>query len=58
MLSRMPKQLSRVLKLHFLDGMPQKEIAAMESVSVSAIKTRIYRAKREFKKVNKNLRTN
>ncbi|MDP3726610.1 MAG: RNA polymerase sigma factor [bacterium] len=54
-LTRMPKQLGRALKLHFLDGMPQKEIAALEGISISAVKTRIYRAKREFKKVNKNL---
>lgn len=54
-ISRMPEQLGRALKLHFLDGMPQKEIAALEGISISAVKTRIYRAKREFKKVNKNL---
>ena len=51
-LCRMPKHLGRVLKLHFLDGMPQKEIAALEGVSVSAVKTRIHRAKKEFKKIN------
>ncbi len=54
-ISRMPDQLGRALKLHFLDGMPQKEIAALEGISISAVKTRIYRAKREFKKVNKGL---
>src|SRR3989344_1434933 len=54
-LSRMPSQLGRALKLHFLDGMPQKEIAAIEGISISAVKTRIYRAKKEFKKVNKNI---
>ncbi|MBI2047943.1 MAG: RNA polymerase sigma factor [Parcubacteria group bacterium] len=54
-ISRMPTQLGRALKLHFLDGMPQKEIAALERISISAVKTRIYRAKREFKKVNKGL---
>ena len=51
----MPAQLGRALKLHFLDGMPQKEIATLEGISISAVKTRIYRAKREFKKVNKNI---
>ncbi|HEY4486469.1 MAG TPA: RNA polymerase sigma factor [Candidatus Paceibacterota bacterium] len=56
-LSRMPKHLSRVLKLHFLDGMPQKEIAALEGVSISAVKTRIHRAKREYKKVSSNINT-
>ena len=56
-LSRMPKHLSRVLKLHFLDCMPQKEIAALEGVSISAVKTRIHRAKREYKKVSSNINT-
>lgn len=51
-LSQMPKQLARALKLHFLDGMPQKEIAALEGVSISAIKTRIHRAKKEYKKIS------
>lgn len=50
-LSRMPDQLARPLKLHFIDEYSQKEIADMEETSVSAIKTRIYRAKREFIKL-------
>jgi len=54
-LVRMPNQLSRALKLHFIDGMPQKEIAVLEGISISAVKTRIYRAKREFKKVNSKI---
>jgi len=54
-LTRMPQQLSRALKLYFLDGMPQKEIAALERISISAVKTRIYRAKREFKKINSRI---
>lgn len=56
-LVRMPKSLSRALKLHFIDGMPQKDIAALEGVSVSAVKTRIHRAKREFKKIESRMRT-
>ncbi|MBI1998725.1 MAG: RNA polymerase sigma factor [Parcubacteria group bacterium] len=51
-LSRMPAMLSRALKSHFILGVPQKEIATAENVSVSAIKTRIHRAKREFKKIS------
>ena len=54
-LSRMPQHLSRVLKLHFLDGMPQKEIASLLGVSISAVKTRIHRAKREYKKISSNI---
>ena len=54
-LSRMPQHLSKVLKLHFLDGMPQKEIASLLGVSISAVKTRIHRAKREYKKISSNI---
>ncbi|MEK7118861.1 MAG: RNA polymerase sigma factor, partial [Patescibacteria group bacterium] len=47
-LSRMPSQLARPLKLHFIDEYSQKEIAEFEGTTVSAVKTKIYRAKREF----------
>lgn len=50
-LSRMPTQLARPLRLHFMDEYSQKEIAEMEGTTVSAIKTKIYRAKREFQKL-------
>ena len=50
-LSRIPDNLATVLKRYFIDGVPQKEIAEEEGVSVGAIKTRICRAKKEFKKV-------
>lgn len=50
-LSRMPAQLARPLSLHFIDEYSQKEIADMEGTTVSAIKTKIYRAKREFQRL-------
>ncbi|OGZ08303.1 MAG: hypothetical protein A3D65_01050 [Candidatus Lloydbacteria bacterium RIFCSPHIGHO2_02_FULL_50_13] len=50
-LSRMPEQLARPLKLHFLEEYSQKEIAEMEGSTVSAVKTKIYRAKREFERL-------
>lgn len=53
--SRMPEHFARILRLHFLDGLPQKEIASREGISVGAVKTRIHRAKREFKKTNKTI---
>ncbi len=53
--SRMPENLGRALKLHFIEGRPQAEVASMEGVSVGAIKTRIHRAKKEFKKINEQL---
>jgi RNA polymerase sigma-70 factor, ECF subfamily len=49
-LSNLPKKLSRVLTMQFLQGLSQKEIADKEGVSVNAIKTRVHRAKKEFKK--------
>ncbi len=54
-LLKMPEPLARVLALHFLDDMPQKEIADIEGISVAAVKTRIHRAKKEFKKLNLDL---
>ena len=50
-LTKLPKTLSRVLSLHFIERRPQKEIAKMDNISVGAVKTRIYRAKKEFKKI-------
>lgn len=50
-LSRMPRHLAEVLKLHLVEGRPHKEIALKEGSSVSAIKTRVHRAKKEFKKI-------
>ncbi len=50
-LVRLPENFARVLELHFLEGKPQKEIAEMENLSVGAVKTRIHRAKEEFRKV-------
>ena len=54
--SRMPKMFSRVLRMHFIEGWGYKEIAQNEGVSEGAVKTRVYRAKKEFKKIiEKNL---
>jgi RNA polymerase sigma-70 factor (ECF subfamily) len=50
-LVRMPDSFARVLRSYFIEGKSQKEIAAEEGVSVEAIKTRMCRAKKEFKKV-------
>ena len=50
-LLKMPEPLARVLALHFLDDIPQREIADLEGITVAAVKTRIHRAKKEFKKL-------
>ena len=49
-LARLPANFALVLHDYFILGIPQKEIATKEGVSISAIKTRIHRAKKEFKK--------
>jgi len=54
-LSRMPGILGNVLKMYFIEGKPQKEIAELEGVSVGVIKTRVHRAKKEFKKISFSL---
>jgi len=48
-LARIPEAAARVLKLQFLEGKSQEEIAQMEGSTVSAIKTRVHRAKKQFK---------
>lgn len=50
-LARMPAQWGRVLRLYFLEGRSQKEIAVLESISVGAVKTRMHRAKKCFKEM-------
>lgn len=48
-LAKLPESASRVLSLQFLEGKTQEEIAATEGASVSAVKTRVHRAKKLFK---------
>lgn len=50
-LSKLPTDLSRMLKRYFIDGMSQKEIADEEGITVAAVKTRVHRGKEAFRKV-------
>lgn len=50
-LSKMPPMFAKALSSFFLEGKSQEEMARAEGVSVGAIKTRVHRAKKEFKKV-------
>lgn len=54
-LSRIPEHLRRALYLHVIEGRPQEEVAKMEGVSVGAVKTRVHRAKKAFKKIDTSL---
>ncbi|HWB33973.1 MAG TPA: RNA polymerase sigma factor [Candidatus Paceibacterota bacterium] len=57
-LSRMSPLFAAALAGFFLEGKSQEEMAVQEGVSVGAIKTRVHRAKKEFKKVFKALSAN
>lgn len=48
-LSRIPEAAARVLRFQFIEGKSQEEIAAIEGSTISAIKTRVHRAKKQFK---------
>jgi len=48
-LAKLPEAAARILALQFLEGKTQEEIAASEGASVSAVKTRVHRAKKLFK---------
>lgn len=57
-LPKLPSHLQGVLKKYYLEDKSQKEIAQEEGVSTVAVKMRLFRAKRLFKKIieeNKNL---
>ncbi len=48
-LAKLPEAASRVLRLQFIEGKSQEEIAQAEKLSIPAVKTRVHRAKRLFK---------
>lgn len=48
-LAKLPETAAKILRLQFIEGKNQKEIAAAEHLSISAVKTRIHRAKKLFK---------
>ncbi len=52
-LSQLPEATARILRLQFLEGYTQKEIANKEGITLSAIKTRVHRAKKMFIKTFK-----
>src|SRR5579872_6704178 len=56
-LSRMPEAMSRVLSSFLIDGKSQEEVAAEEGISVGAVKTRVHRAKSEFRRVYETITT-
>lgn len=49
-LAELPETAARILHLQFIEGKTQEEIASSEGLSVSAVKTRVHRAKKLFKR--------
>lgn len=54
-LARMPETMSRLFRLYFWDGYSQREIAEMEEISTSAVKARMHRARKEFRRLAQNV---
>lgn len=50
-LARLPSKLSRLLSLFFFEEKTYKEIAVMENISLSAVRSGLYRAKKQFKNI-------
>jgi len=48
-LARIPDAAARILRLQFIEGKTQEEIATEEGSTVSAVKTRVHRAKKLLK---------
>lgn len=49
-LAKLPETAAKVLRLQFIEGRSQEEIAATEHLSIPAVKTRVHRAKKLFKR--------
>lgn len=56
-LTRMPKPFAQALTKHFIEGKPHEIAADEEGVSEGAIKTRVHRAKQEFRKIYEGLQS-
>lgn len=52
LISRLPKLLRRVARLHLVEGHTQEEVAVIEGVSIGAVRTRLHRAKRALRQLS------
>ena len=48
-LAKLPETAAKILRLQFIEGKSQEEIAESERLSIPAVKTRVHRAKKLFK---------
>jgi RNA polymerase sigma-70 factor (ECF subfamily) len=55
LLSKLPVTLSRVMRLHYVEGKSQEDIAKIEKIAHGAVRTRIHRAKKILKDLNTHL---
>ncbi|MBI5093703.1 MAG: RNA polymerase sigma factor [Candidatus Hydrogenedentes bacterium] len=51
LLSAMPEQDGSLLALHYLEGVDYEELAAILDVPLGTVKSRLYKARQEFKKM-------
>ena len=51
-LSRLPQNLSRLLTLYFFEDKSYEEIATQERLSLSAVRSGLHRAKKQFKNLS------
>lgn len=52
--SKLPETFGKLLKRVALEGKTHEDISKEEGISVGAVRTRLHRARREFKKVKEN----
>lgn len=52
LIAKLPAIMRRVVELHFIRGVPQKEIAREEGVSLGVVRSRVFRAKKELQKLD------
>jgi RNA polymerase sigma-70 factor, ECF subfamily len=50
-LAKLPETAAKLLRLQFIEGKTQQEIAQSEQLSIPAVKTRVHRAKKQFKDI-------
>ena len=49
LISRLPKPLARLVSLYYIEDKPYKEIAKQESITIPALKMKLFRAKKMLK---------
>lgn len=53
LISRLPKPLARLVSLYYIEDKPYKEIAKKESLTIPALKMKLFRAKKLLKEIIK-----